>query len=459
MNEKTYLKWYNKLGYSVGDFAACCVSAIVANMILVYMTDYVGLNAGIIGTLILIAKSLDGVTDVIFGGIINRTKTKMGKARPWQLFAYIGCAVCLVALFSVPQGLGEGGKYVYFFIVYLMINSIFYTASYIAYCTLTSLITKNANERVQVNSMRSIMGNISTLIFNSVTLGLVTYFGGDLAAWRTAALIYAAIGLVLNAIAVFSVKELPESELCDLEQKEDGPQEENKLSFWSSLKLLITDKYFLGSMGLLLLVYIICTMHITGGVYYSLYIIGDYGFYTTINLCNSMPTIIGLCIAPMLVGKLGMYKFNIAGFLVGIVGRIIISIGSASVNLSLLTVGMVVSSLGICTVTATIVPMIATAAEITYLKRGVRLDGLYYSGSSIGVKVGSGLGSALCGMLLNVGGYVANAPEQTAGPISMMKVLFAHGPLVIAIAMFLILLMMNVEKIYAQEREKQGLKA
>ena len=150
MEEKKYLKWYNKVGYGSGDIAGNVVFAFLSSFIMIYLTNTVGLNAGVIGSLIAVSKVLDGISDVIFGSMIDKTHTKMGKARPWMLGAYFGCAITLIAAFSVPTTIGRTSQYIWFFITYLLLNAGFYTANNIAYSTLTALITKNGKERVQM---------------------------------------------------------------------------------------------------------------------------------------------------------------------------------------------------------------------------------------------------------------------------------------------------------------------
>ena len=103
MKEKTYLKWYNKVGYGSGDIAGNVVYALLSAFVMIFLTDTVGMNAGIVGTLIAVSKLFDGVSDIFFGSLIDKTHTKMGKARPWMFYGYFGCAVCLVAIgFSSP---------------------------------------------------------------------------------------------------------------------------------------------------------------------------------------------------------------------------------------------------------------------------------------------------------------------------------------------------------------------
>ena len=106
MQEKKYLKWYHKIGYGSSDIAGNCVYALLTAFMMIYQTDTIGLSMGIVSALIALSKIFDGVSDSFFGRTIDMTKSKMGKARPWMLWAYIGCAITLVACFSIPTSWG-----------------------------------------------------------------------------------------------------------------------------------------------------------------------------------------------------------------------------------------------------------------------------------------------------------------------------------------------------------------
>ena len=136
MEEKKYLKWYNKIGYGSGDIAGNVVYAFLTSFMMVYLTDSVGLAAGVVGTLIAVSKLFDGFTDIFFGSMIDKTHSKMGKAKPWMLYGYIGCAITLVCCFAIPVSLGTTAKYAWFFISYTLLNGVFYTANNIAYSAL-----------------------------------------------------------------------------------------------------------------------------------------------------------------------------------------------------------------------------------------------------------------------------------------------------------------------------------
>ena len=252
MGEKRYLKWYNKLGYGSGDLAGNMVYAFLSSFVMLYLTNTVGLNPGIIGTLIMVSKLFDGVSDIFFGTMIDKTKSKLGKARPWMLYAYIGCAVTLVANFAIPASLGRTAQYAWFFIAYTMLNAVFFTANNIAYASLVTFCTRNSKERVEMGSFRFIFAFSTSLIIQSVTVQFVRALGNGASAWKTVAIIYAVIGLIVNTISVFSIKELPEEELA-----KDKDQEE-KYSLIEAAKLLVSNKYYLMICG----TYVLSLIHI-----------------------------------------------------------------------------------------------------------------------------------------------------------------------------------------------------
>ena len=113
MEQKKYLKWYNKIGYGSGDIAGNVVYAFLTSFVMIYLTDTVGLNSGVIGTLIMVSKLLDGVSDVFFGSMIDKTKSKMGKARPWMFYGFFGCALTLFGVFAIPTNIGQTAQYAY----------------------------------------------------------------------------------------------------------------------------------------------------------------------------------------------------------------------------------------------------------------------------------------------------------------------------------------------------------
>ena len=459
MEEKKYLKWYNKVGYGSGDMAANMVYALLTSFVMIYLTDTVGLNSGIIGTLMMFSKFADGVTDVIFGSLIDKTHTKMGKARPWMLWSYIGNAVLLVAIFAIPPSLGDTAKYAYFFIIYTLLNAVFYTANNIAYASLTSLITKNGNERVQMGSIRFMFSLATNLVVASITINAVGALGGSTTGWRSVALIYAVIGLVVNTISVFSVKELPEEELENKKDITAKTAPAKKITLLESVKLLLANKYYI----IICLVYIFMyiNMGIAGiNIYYVTYVLGDPALLGSISMANMFPMIIGLAFTPALVKKLnGMYKVNLYGYCGAFLFRILFIFAGYMKNVPLMLISLAAAALCTSPLAGDLNALIAAASDYTYRTKGKRVDGTMFSCSSLGIKVGSGIGSALAGWLLAAGGYIANAEVQPQSCINMLYFLFLWFPFIIAAVMIVLLSQLKVEQANRAWDKEHGIQA
>ena len=442
MEEKKYLKWYNIVGYGSGDLASNCVNGLLTAFLMIYLTDTVGMNAGIVGTLMMVAKLADGVSDVFFGNLMDRTHTKMGKARPWMLFSQIGNSVFLVATFAVPMNWGETAQYVYFFITYTALGSIFYTANNIAYSTLTSLITKNNNERVLMGSVRFMFSMGTNIVVSSITVGLVGKFGGGAAGWRTVAIIYAIIGLVVNTISVMSVRELPEDEvkagISDTDSKED-------VGFFETFKLLLSNKYFL----MIALYYVLMAMQsgITGvGAYYCTYILHNVSLLGAFTASWMLPTIVSLVFTPLIIKRFGIYRVNFLGYVAASIFRIGYIVAGYAMNVPLMVATSALAGLCSGPTMGDLNAITSEAAEYTVRTKGKHIEGAMFSCSSFGMKVGGGVGSALSGILLNLGGYVNAAEVQPESAINMLNFMYLCVPFIMTAMIAVDLYFLKVEK-------------
>lgn len=201
----------------------------------------------------------------------------------------------------------------------------FYTANNIAYSALTALITKNSAEQVEMGSYRFMFAFATSLLIQSITLGAVTALGGGAAGWHTVAIIYAIIGLIVNTLSVFSVKELPESELVDTNDKKEIEQDE-KYNLVQAAKLLAGNKYYMMICGTYILQQIYGAM-ISMGIYYATYILGNQNLFGVFSWAVNIPLIIALVFTPTLVAKWsGMYKLNVLSYSLATVARALVAV-------------------------------------------------------------------------------------------------------------------------------------
>ena len=97
------ITWGTRISYGLGDTACNIVMGITTAVLTLFYTDYAGVNVAIVGLVMLISRIFDGTSDVIMGVIVNRTKSKWGKARPWILWMAIPYAICTISMFCIPQ--------------------------------------------------------------------------------------------------------------------------------------------------------------------------------------------------------------------------------------------------------------------------------------------------------------------------------------------------------------------
>ena len=453
MEEKTYLKWYNKIGYGSGDIAGNVVYALLSAFVMIFLTDTVGMNAGIVGTLIAVSKLFDGVSDIFFGSMIDKTHSKMGKARPWMFYGYFGCAICLVAIFVIPADISAFAQYAWLFIAYTLLNAGFYTANNIAYSALTALITKNNHERVQMGSIRFMFAFGTSMLIQTITVGCVAFFGGGASAWRTVAIIYAIVGVVSNTISVMSVKELTPEELAEGETKNEDVQEE-KYSLIDAFKLLVHNKYYLMICGSYILMQVYSAT-LNMGIYYMTYVLKNANLLGVFSWAINIPMILGLLFTPALVAKFkGMYRLNFYGYTLGTVGRLGVLIAGYMGSVPLMLACTAIAAIGMSPLQGDMNALIATCSEYTYLTTGKRVDGTMYSCTSLGTKIGGGIGTALAGWLLAISGYVGGAAEQSASCMNMLHIMYLWIPMIINLLITLILTRLNVEKANEELRQR-----
>lgn len=450
MQEKTYLKWYNKVGYGSGDIAGNVVYAFLSSFVMIYLTNTVGLNPGIVGSLIAASKVFDGVTDIFFGAMIDKTKTRIGKARPWMLYAYIGCAVTLVAIFAVPVNMGRTSQYAWFFIAYTLLNAVFYTANNIAYSALTALVTKNSKERVQMGSCRFIFAFSTSLLIQSVTVGAVAALGGGASGWRTLAVIYAVIGLAVNTISVLSVKELPDEELNESAEHAEKETAAERYGLAEAVKLLAANRFYLMICGVYILQQVYTAM-INMGIYYMTYVLKNENLYGVFSWAVNIPLIIALVFTPALVAKWnGMYKLNLRGYMLGTLGRGLVVVAGYMGSVPLMLLFTAVAAFGQGPWQGDMNAVIASCSEYTYLTKHKRVDGTMYSCTSLGIKLGGGLGTAAAGWLLAASGFDGAAPVQTQSCMNMLYFMYLWLPMIISLLITIVLSRMNVEQANAE---------
>lgn len=182
------------------------------------------------------------------------------------------------------------------------------------------------------------------------------------------------------------------------------------------------------------------------GIYYMTFVLGNENLLGVFSWAINIPLIIGLMLTPVLVERFhGMYRLNIGGYIIGTAGRALVIFAGYLHNIPLMLVFSGVAALGMSPLQGDLNALIASCSEYTFLTKGKRVDGTMYSCTSLGVKIGGGLGTAMCGWLLEWSGYNGLAAIQTASCLNMLHVMYLWIPMVINLLITFLLFRLNVE--------------
>ncbi len=452
------LSIWQKLGYGVGDFGANFCWTFVAAFIMIYCTNQLGVSAGVVGTLLLFSKVLDGITDVFMGSIIDRTHHPMGKARFWYFISAFPVAVFTYLIFNVPASFTDTTKYIYVFITYTLMGAVFYTMNNVAYSTLMALVSRDPRDRVQMGSFRYIFAILAGVSISYLTSGLVERFGGGQRGWRMVSLLYAVVCLVVLMIPVLSVRELPE----------DGPQEHpepersrspERAGFLETFRELFQNKYFVLILLYYFFMYLFSGISSGLGVFYVTYCLHDPKVLGTISLASYIPTVVTLLFVAQITGRFGIRKSAFVGHLIALAGSIVALVGGLQGAVSLLLLGLVIRGFGIAPMSGSVNALIAATDDYSELKLGRRMTGTFFSCSSVGLKVGSGLGTAISGILLDLFGFKGELAVQSASTVNAIQWSYLLPNILFPLATLIILCFMNVEQDLKRLRQEKGVDA
>lgn len=434
MEKQNKLKLSEKISYACGDAASNVIWAALGAFAMMYYTDVAHVSAAAIGTIMLISRFLDGVSDLLMGLVVDRTKSKFGKARPWLLRIAIPFAIATVLMFSVPD-FSDKGKLIYIFVTYNLVMTM-YTMINLPYGSLSTLMTADSYERSILNIFRQIFAQITSLVITAATLPLVNVFGGGSRAWSLVYGIFGAAAAVLFLICFAGTKETVGVEA---KKRETIPVK-------TALLALIKNKCWIISMllgtGTCLFYMAISTIN----SYFCVQVLHNESLVGTVNAAYIAPMIVFFFLMAPIVKKIGKKNTNLAGWAIILLSYVPLLFGMEN---TVLVIGTsVIRGIGYACVMGVQFAIIGDSVEYGEWKTGVRSEGLVFSAQSFGCKVGMGLGSALIGVLLDWGKYDGTLDVQPDSAITVIKALYVGMPVIVAILQMLLMIPYTAEKEY-----------
>lgn len=391
-------KW---LGYLAGPCGALLFNAVMATYLNVYYTDVLGLGGLFLVVFPVISKVIDAITNVIMGYVIDRTRTKQGKARPWLLLSAPLVAVTGVLLFVVPSG-DDILQIAWVMISYNLYYSVAYTIYNMSHNLMVPLSTRNTAQR----GVLAVFNNISTIMMSGIVVALVfpmaimPALGTSKGLWIAVMSVLACISLPLVLVEYYFTKERVTAE--------SSGQEEKKIPFALQLKAIFTDKYMLLLLGYFLLYTLTSQLKNVALPYYCNYVLGTYSdgiTQTLVSVLGGIPMGIGIFAVWPLAKKFGKKNVTAAGFVIYAVGSAVCWM--APTNLPVVLVGQFIKNIGGLPCAYVFMALFADALDNLEWKNGFRCDGIAMSAYSVIITAAAGLVTGIFNGGLWAADYIA----------------------------------------------------
>lgn len=395
-------KW---LGYLLGPCGALLLNAVLATYLNVYYTDVLHFTYVWEGVFLVVfplaSKVLDAVTNVIMGYIIDRTKTKQGKARPWLLISAPLLFVTGVLLFVVPEG-NETVQVIWVIASYNLFYSFAYTIFNMSHNLMVPLSTRNTLQRGGL----SVFNQISTIMMSGILVALVFPFvirpimGSGKVNWIIVMSILSAIALPLTLIEYYYTKER-------VTEEQASDNTEKKVPFLTQLKIVLTDKYMV-VMFLYFLIYTFSSsLKNIGLVYYCDNVLGEYNDGKTqmfVSVIGGIPMGIGIFAVWPLAKKIGKRNLTLIGFILYSLGSAIC--WAAPENMAVVLTGQFIKNIGGLPCAYVFMALFADGLDHIEWKSGIRCEGTAMSiYNTIAVAI-VGVATAVFNAMLFSTGYI-----------------------------------------------------
>ena len=442
-------KW---LGYLLGPAGALLLNAVLATYLNVYYTDVLKLT-GVWGGAFLvvfpiISKIVDAITNVAMGYIIDRTRTKEGKARPWLLLSAPLLAVTGILLFTVPSG-SETVQVIWLMVSYNLFYSFAYTIFNMSHNLMVPLSTRDTTQRGSL----SVFNQIATIMISGILVALVfpmvimPAIGADKSKWIVLMSVLSILALPLTLLEYFFTKERV--------TLENQGTEEAAIPFRAQLKAIFTDRYMLIIYAYFLIYTFGTSIKNLSLVYFCNYVLGTYNdgiTQTLISVIGGIPMGIGIFAVWPLAKKFGKRNVTLVGF-------ILYAIGSAvcwlfPTNMVIMLVGQFIKNIGGLPCSYVFMALFADVLDHVEWRSGIRCDGIAMSVYNIIAVAMVGICTGIFNGMLSQSGYVAPsvvggvtvAAEQSAAVKSAITFGFVGLEVITGIILAVLLVFLNVEK-------------
>ena len=417
-----------KYSYGIGAYGKDLACGIVYTFLMIYFTDVVGINPAFVGTLFLMARLWDAINDPIMGMIVDNTRSRFGKFRPWIFIGTILNSVVLFLLFRKPDLEGTS-LYLYYSVMYILWGMT-YTIMDIPYWSMIPTLATTKEDREKISVVPRIFASLGGLTVTTFGIALVNKLGNGN---QIKGFEYFALGIVIIFIISTIVT------CINVKEKTQVQVNNEKVNIKQAFNILKQNDQLLVFIGIVLAYNL--AMQLAGGaaIYYFNYVAGKESLFSLYSFFK-VAEIGGLMLFPVVTRKIGRQQVFRMATILPMFGLITLFISGliAPQSILFISVSAVLLNLGSGFLLGSTTVMLADIVDYGEYKLGSRNESIIFSAQTLLVKLASALSGWLIGVGLSLIGYVAGAAVQSNITIIGIRVIMTIIPSIVALVMYVI---------------------
>ena len=417
-----------KYSYGIGAYGKDLACGIVYTFLMIYFTDVVGINPAFVGTLFLMARLWDAINDPIMGMIVDNTRSRFGKFRPWIFIGTILNSVVLFLLFRKPDLEGTS-LYLYYSVMYILWGMT-YTIMDIPYWSMIPTLATTKEDREKISVVPRIFASLGGLTVTTFGIALVNKLGNGN---QIKGFEYFALGIVIIFIISTIVT------CINVKEKTQVQVNNEKVNIKQAFNILKQNDQLFVFIGIVLAYNL--AMQLAGGaaIYYFKYVAGKESLFSLYSFFK-VAEIGGLMLFPVVTRKIGRQQVFRMATILPMFGLITLFISGliAPQSILFISVSAVLLNLGSGFLLGSTTVMLADIVDYGEYKLGSRNESIIFSAQTLLVKLASALSGWLIGVGLSLIGYVAGAAVQSNITIIGIRVIMTIIPSIVALVMYVI---------------------